>query len=351
METLEKTAKSIPLKLFAKYIKKSIKEKEFEKQMELPEQKSPLFDGLLSVIVPCKNETEMIASFYAEFEKTIATMGSPNYEIIFVDDGSTDTTLAEIQKLAEKNPQVQYISFTRNFGKESAMYAGLKSAKGDYITIMDADLQDPPSLLPEMFNAILNEGFDSASARRRTRDGEPPVRTFFAKVFYDVLNKLSPLKFVEGARDYRLMTREMLNAVLELCEYNRFTKGIYEWVGYKTKWIEYDNIERPAGQTKWTLWQLAIYSIDALTSFSSVPLILVSFLGIIFCAFSALAIVFLSIRQLIFHNSAYGWTSMICIIFFLSGIQLFCIGILGQYISKIYLETKHRPHFIIKKKS
>lgn len=320
-----------------------------KKTMELVEQNSPLFDGLLSVIVPCKNELEMILPFYAEFEKTITAMGNPKYELIFVDDGSTDATLAEIQKLAEKDSNVRYISFTRNFGKESAMYAGLKSAKGDFITIMDADLQDPPSLLPDMFKAILEEGFDSASARRRTRDGEPPIRTFFAKTFYDVINKISPLKFVEGARDYRLMTREMLDAVLELSEYNRFTKGIYEWVGFKTKWIEYDNIERHAGQTKWSLWQLAVYSIDALTSFSAIPLIIVSLLGLAFCAISVLAIIFLSIRQLIFHNSAYGWTSMICVIFFLSGIQLFCLGILGQYISKIYIETKRRPHYIIKK--
>ena len=316
--------------------------------MELSEPKSPLFDGLLSVVVPCKNELEMLSLFCAEFEKVIAEMGNPNYEIIFVDDGSTDGTLAEIQKLAEANSSIRYISFTRNFGKESAIYAGLSHAKGDYITIMDADLQDPPSLLPEMFKGILEEGYDCVATRRRTRDGEPPVRTFFAKKFYEILNKVSSLQFVEGARDYRLMTREVLNAVLSLCEYNRFTKGIYEWVGFKTKWIEYNNIERKAGQTKWTLWQLAMYSLDALTSFSSVPLAIVSLLGIAFCGLSALAIIVLSIRQLLFHNSAYGWTSMICVILFLSGIQLFCVGILGQYISKIYTETKRRPHYIIK---
>lgn len=319
--------------------------------MELPEQTSPLFDGLLSVVVPCKNEVEMIPIFYDEFKKVITTMGSPKYEIIFVDDGSTDGTLAEIQKLSQSDSQVKFISFTRNFGKESAMYAGLKSARGDYITIMDADLQDPPTLLPEMFKAILEEGFDSVATRRRTRDGEPPVRTFFAKKFYELLNKVSNLKFVEGARDYRLMTREMLDAVLSLSEYNRFTKGIYEWVGFKTKWIEFDNVERVAGQTKWSLWQLAVYSIDALTSFSTIPLVIVSLLGLAFCVLSAIAIVFLSIRQLLFHNSAYGWTSMICVIFFLSGIQLFCLGILGQYISKIYTETKRRPHYIVGKKS
>ncbi len=312
---------------------------------------APLFEGLLSVVVPCRNEFEMVRIFYNELAKTISDMGNPNVEIIYVDDGSTDSTLSEIEKLSQEDSRVRFISFSRNFGKEAAMYAGLKSANGDYVTIMDADLQDPPSLLPEMFKLILNDGFDAVAARRKTRVGEPPVRTFFARLFYKVINTFSPLKFTEGARDYRLMTREVLNALLELSEYNRFTKGIYEWVGFKTKWIEYENVERVAGQTKWSLAQLAVYSIDALTSFSAIPLALASIAGLVFCLFSSIAIVVLSIRQLIFHNSAYGWTSMICVIFFLSGLQLFCLGVLGQYMSKIYLETKRRPHYIIKSKS
>ncbi len=322
-----------------------------EEQNPIESKQQTMFNGLLSVIVPCKDEFEMIPIFHTELSKIISKMGEPNVEIIFVDDGSTDATLSEIEKLANDDSHVRFISFSRNFGKEAAMYAGLKSAKGDYITIMDADLQDPPELLPRMFEEILENKFDSIAARRKTRDGEPPVKTFLARAFYKILNTFSPLKFTEGARDYRLMTREVLNAVLELSEYNRFTKGIYEWVGFKTKWIEYENVERPAGRTKWSLYQLALYSIDALTSFSAIPLALASITGLAFCGFSSIAIVVLAIRQLIFHNSAYGWTSMICVIFFLSGLQLFCLGVLGQYISKIYLETKRRPHYIIKSKS
>ncbi len=322
-----------------------------EEQNPTELKKKPMFDGLLSVIVPCKDEFEMIPIFHAELSKIISEMGEPNVEIIFVDDGSTDATLAEIEKLANEDSRVRFISFSRNFGKEAAMYAGLKSANGDYITIMDADLQDPPELLPRMFAEMLENKFDAIAARRKTRDGEPPVKTFLARAFYKVLNTFSPLKFTEGARDYRLMTREVLNAVLELSEYNRFTKGIYEWVGFKTKWIEYENVERPAGHTKWSLYQLALYSIDALTSFSAIPLALASVTGLLFCGFSSIAIVVLAIRQLIFHNSAYGWTSMICVIFFLSGLQLFCLGVLGQYMAKIYLETKRRPHYIVKSKS
>lgn len=311
----------------------------------------PLYDGLLSVVVPCKDEEEMLPIFRDEFFKVVEAMGNPDFEIIFVEDGSKDATRDMLKKMSAEDPRIRYISFSRNFGKEAAMYAGLKAAKGDFITIMDADLQDPPSLLPEMFGAILGEGFDSVAARRKTREGEPAARTFCAKWFYKILNSLSPLKFTEGARDYRLMTREVLNAVLELPEYNRFIKGIYEWVGYKTKWIEYENVERAAGTTKWTFWGLAMYSLDALTSFSTIPLAIAAIIGILFCLLSTIAIVVLSIRQLIFHNSAYGWTSMICVIFFLSGLQLFCLGVLGQYMYKIYLETKHRPHYIIREKS
>ncbi len=311
----------------------------------------PLFDGLLSVVVPCRDEEEMLPIFKAEFLKAMSEMGNPKFELIFVEDGSSDGTLEILRKMSADDKRVRFISFSRNFGKEAAMYAGLKAARGDFATVMDADLQDPPSLLPEMFDALINGGFDSVAARRKTRDGEPPARTFCAKWFYKILNALSPLKFTEGARDYRLMTRRVLDAVLELPEYNRFTKGIYEWIGFKTKWIEYDNVERPAGSTKWSFFGLAVYSLDALTSFSTIPLAVAAVVGILFCILSSIAIVLLSIRQLIFHNSAYGWTSMICVIFFLSGLQLFCLGMLGQYMSKIYLETKRRPHFIVREKS
>ena len=311
----------------------------------------PLFDGLLSVVVPCRDEEEMLPIFKAEFLKAMSEMGNPKFELIFVEDGSRDGTLEILRKMSADDKRVRFISFSRNFGKEAAMYAGLKAARGDFATVMDADLQDPPSLLPEMFDALINGGFDSVAARRKSRDGEPPARTFCAKWFYKILNALSPLKFTEGARDYRLMTRRVLDAVLELPEYNRFTKGIYEWIGFKTKWIEYDNVERPAGSTKWSFFGLAVYSLDALTSFSTIPLAVAAVVGILFCILSSIAIVLLSIRQLIFHNSAYGWTSMICVIFFLSGLQLFCLGMLGQYMSKIYLETKRRPHFIVREKS
>ena len=319
--------------------------------MDSANETKPAFDGLLSVVVPCRDEEEMLPIFRNEFFRTMAEMGNPRFEIIFVEDGSKDRTLEILREMSRADARIRFISFSRNFGKEAAMFAGLKAAKGDFITIMDADLQDPPSLLPQMFDAVLNGGFDSVAARRRTRDGEPPMRSYCAKIFYKILNTLSPLKFTEGARDYRLMTRRVLDAVLELPEYNRFVKGIYEWVGFKTKWIEYDNAERPAGKSKWSFWGLLLYSLDALTSFSTIPLAVAAVIGLAFCACSAVAIVALSIRQLMFHNSAFGWTSMICVIFFLSGMQLFCLGILGQYMSKIYLETKRRPHYIIREKS
>jgi len=322
-----------------------------ESEPENTSPAQPLFNGLFSAIVPCRDEREMLPVFYAEFLKTVESMGNPDFELIFVEDGSTDGSLGVIREISEADPRVRYISFSRNFGKEAAMYAGLKAARGDYATIMDADLQDPPNLLPEMFRAIIEDGFDSVAARRKTRDGEPLARSFFARAFYKVLNVISPMKFTEGARDFRLMTREVLNAVLSLPEYNRFTKGIYEWVGFKTKWIEYENVERPAGKTKWSFWSLAVYSVDAMTSFSAVPLAIAAVVGILFCILSSAAIVVLSVRQLIWHNSAYGWTSMICAIFFLSGLQLFCLGVLGQYMSKIYLETKNRPNYIIRETS
>lgn len=308
---------------------------------------SPERKCLLSIIVPCKNEEQAVPIFYSEFLKVAEKMGKINFEIIFVEDGSTDNTLGIIRDMSAKDPRVRYISFSRNFGKEAAMSAGLKYSMGDYVAIMDADLQDPPQLLPQMFKKMEVSGCDCVAARRRTRDGEPKIRSFLARSFYKILNSTSDLKFTEGARDYRLMKRRVVDAIMELPEYNRFLKGIYEWVGFKTEWVEFDNVERCAGETKWTLFQLCVYSLNALTSFSTVPLAIAAIVGILFCIFSSAAIILLSVRQLIFHNSAYGWTSMVCIIFFLCGLQLFCLGMIGQYAAKIYMETKKRPQYII----
>lgn len=308
---------------------------------------SPERKCLLSIIVPCKNEEQAVPIFYSEFLKVAEKMGKINFEIIFVEDGSTDNTLGIIRDMSAKDPRVRYISFSRNFGKEAAMSAGLKYSMGDYVAIMDADLQDPPQLLPQMFKKMEESGCDCVAARRRTRDGEPKIRSFLARSFYKILNSTSDLKFTEGARDYRLMKRRVVDAIMELPEYNRFLKGIYEWVGFKTEWVEFDNVERCAGETKWTLFQLCVYSLNALTSFSTVPLAIAAIVGILFCIFSSAAIILLSVRQLIFHNSAYGWTSMVCIIFFLCGLQLFCLGMIGQYAAKIYMETKRRPQYII----
>lgn len=308
---------------------------------------SPERKCLLSIIVPCKNEEQAVPIFYSEFLKVAEKMGKINFEIIFVEDGSTDNTLGIIRDMSAKDSRVRYISFSRNFGKEAAMSAGLKYSMGDYVAIMDADLQDPPQLLPQMFKKMEESGCDCVAARRRTRDGEPKIRSFLARSFYKILNSTSDLKFTEGARDYRLMKRRVVDAIMELPEYNRFLKGIYEWVGFKTEWVEFDNVERCAGETKWTLFQLCVYSLNALTSFSTVPLAIAAIVGILFCIFSSAAIILLSVRQLIFHNSAYGWTSMVCIIFFLCGLQLFCLGMIGQYAAKIYMETKKRPQYII----
>lgn len=311
-----------------------------------PEENAAPFEGLFSAIVPCRDEAEALPLFYAEFARVMAQMHAENFELIFVEDGSSDATLSEIKKLAEADRRVKFVSFSRNFGKEAAMFAGFRAAKGDFVAVMDADLQDPPSLLPQMFQMISD--CDCVATARKSRTDEPPVRSFFARLFYKCMNAVSPLKFRSGARDFRLMRRRVVNELLRLGEYNRFTKGFYEWVGFDVKWLEFDNVPRAAGKTKWSFWGLLLYSVEAFTSFSAIPLIAMSILGLFFCVFSAAAIIFLAVRQLIFHNSAFGWTSMVCILFFLSGLQLFCLGILGQYVSKIYLETKHRPHYIIK---
>ena len=300
----------------------------------------------ISVIVPCYNEQESIRLFYQEMCKVSDEMEN-EFEYIFVNDGSADDTLEIMKELADKDSRVKYISFSRNFGKESAIYAGFSKATGDYVVMMDADLQDPPKLLPEMMTYI-RQGFDSVATRRVTRKGEPPIRSFFARMFYKIINKISDVDIVDGARDYRLMTAQMKDAIVSMQEYNRFSKGIFGWVGFKTKWLEYENVERVAGETKWNFWKLFLYSLEGIIAFSTAPLVFASLFGILFCCLAFIMILFIVVRTLAFGDPVAGWPSMVCIIFLIGGIQLLCIGIIGQYLSKTYLETKKRPKYIIK---
>lgn len=300
----------------------------------------------ISIIVPCYNEQESIGLFYEEMCRVSDEMGN-DFEYIFVNDGSADSTLEIIEALAQNDSRVKYISFSRNFGKESAIYAGFSKATEDYVVMMDADLQDPPKLLPEMLKYI-QQGYDSVATRRVTRKGEPPIRSFFARMFYKIINKISDVDIVDGARDYRLMTAQMKDAIVSMQEYNRFSKGIFGWVGFKTKWLEYENIERVAGETKWNFWKLFLYSLEGIIAFSTAPLVLASMFGIIFCFLAFIMILFVIVRTLVFGDPVAGWPSMVCIIFLIGGIQLLCIGIIGQYLSKTYLETKKRPKYIIK---
>lgn len=303
----------------------------------------------VSVIVPCYNEEEAAPIFYREFFRRTAEMDC-RWELWFVDDGSTDGTLAELRALRSQDERVHFISFSRNFGKESAMYAGLEAATGDYVAIMDVDLQDPPELLPGMLTSIQEEGYDCVATRRVTRKGEPPIRSFFARQFYRLINRISKTEIVDGARDFRLMTRQMVDSILSLKEVSRFSKGIFSWVGYRTKWLEYENVEREAGETKWNFWKLFLYSIDGITAFSTAPLAIASITGVVFCGVSILLMLYFFIKTLIWGDPVAGFPAMICIILFLGGIQLFCMGILGQYLSKTYLETKRRPIYIAREK-
>ena len=305
--------------------------------------------SLLSVIVPCYNEEENVPDFYAELMKNASFFEERgmDVEILYIDDGSKDKTVEAVRELRKKDDRVRLVSFSRNFGKESAMYAGLEKAKGDYVVIMDADLQDPSSLLPEMFAAI-DEGYDSVATRRVSRKGEPPVRSFFARFFYRLMKKISKTEIMDGARDYRLMTRQMVDAILQMSEYNRFTKGIYGWVGFQTKWLEYENIERAKGETKWNFWKLFLYSIEGITAFSTMPLVIASFMGVLFCVLAFCAIVFIVIRKILFGDPVSGWPSLVCIILMVSGVQLFCLGIVGQYLAKTYMEVKKRPIYLVK---
>lgn len=303
---------------------------------------------LISVIVPCYNEQEVLHLFYDEVSFVAGEMSAYDFEFIFVNDGSRDNTLKICKELAAKDERVKYISFSRNFGKEAGIYAGFEKAKGDLVCMMDADLQDPPSLLPEMVKIIEEDGYDSVATRRVTRKGEPPIRSFFAGLFYKLMNKISKIEIVDGARDYRLMTRQFVNSLLSLGEYNRFSKGLFCWVGYQTKWLEYENVERAAGETKWSFWKLLLYSIEGIMAFSTVPLAISAVMGILFCAIAFMMIIFIIVKTIAFGDPVAGWPSTACIILFVGGVQLFCVGILGQYLAKTYLEVKGRPIYICK---
>ena len=304
--------------------------------------------ALITIVVPCYNEEQALPLFYQEITRVAQEMAPVDFEFLFVDDGSKDNTLPVLRSLAEADKRVRFLSFSRNFGKEAGMLAGLQHAKGDFVALMDADLQDPPSLLPELYHAVTQEGYDCAATRRTTRQGEPPIRSFFARQFYRLINRISDADIVDGARDYRLMRRSVVNAILSLGEYNRFSKGIFGWVGFKTKWIPYENIERVAGETKWSFWKLFRYSLEGIVGFSTVPLAMASVLGVVLCLAAAVAILVIVVKTLLFGDPVGGWPSMMCAILFLGGVQLLSIGILGQYLAKTYLETKKRPVYLVR---
>ena len=301
----------------------------------------------ISIIVPCYNEEDVLELFYNKITEVSENIDA-EFEYIFVDDGSKDKTLQILKEHSKKDDRVRFISFSRNFGKESAMYAGLKESTGDYVAIMDADLQDPPDLLKEMYDTLLTKEYDCVATKRKTRKGEPILRSFFSRMFYKIINKMTSTEIVNGARDYRLMSRKMVDSILEVTEYNRFSKGIFSWVGFKTKWIAYDNIERAAGKTKWNFWKLFKYSIEGITAFTTTPLVMSAVIGIVFCIIAFIMILFVIFKTLMYGDPVSGWPSTICIILFVSGVQLFCLGIMGEYLAKEYMEVKNRPIYIVK---
>ena len=304
---------------------------------------------LISLIVPCHNEEESLPALYRELCRVTETLPAYTFEFLFIDDGSTDRTLQVLTELSGRDTRVQYISFSRNFGKEAAMYAGFCNSKGDLVAVMDADMQDPPSLLPEMLRLMQTGEYDSVATRRTTRAGEPVIRSFFARLFYKIMNKISDTEIVDGARDFRLMTRSMVDAVIRMSEYNRFSKGIFGWIGFRTYWLSYENVERVAGKTNWSFWKLFKYSIDGIINHSQFPLAIASWGGIVCTLLSFIMVIFVIVRKLAFGDPVDGWPSLVCIMLFTSGIELFCIGIAGQYLAKVYLEAKHRPHYIVAK--
>lgn len=301
----------------------------------------------VNLIVPCYNEAEALPLFKDELNKVIQTLDQYTFEILLINDGSTDTTLSVMKEICDTDSHYKYISFSRNFGKEAAMYAGFCNSDGDYVAIMDADMQDPPALLPDMLHCLETEDYDSVATRRVSRIGEPKIRSFFARNFYKLINKISDADVVDGARDFRLMKREMVDSIVAMCEYNRFSKGIFGWIGFKTKWLEYENVNRIAGETKWSFWGLFKYAVDGIINFSETPMSLASGLGIFLTIFSFLMVIFIIIRKEIFGDPVAGWPSLACIIIFIAGLQFLCMGIMGKYIAKTYLEVKNRPHYIV----
>ena len=305
---------------------------------------------LISVIVPCYNEEEALPPFLEALRKTEAGLREEfgcEVELLFVDDGSRDGTLGLLREAARMERNVRYLSFSRNFGKEAAMYAGLQHARGDYVVIMDADLQHPPEMLREMITVLEGGGYDCAAARRVSREGEPRLRSFFSRRFYRLMNRISDTEVIEGACDFRMMTRRMVEAILSLREYNRFSKGIFSWVGFRTKWLPFENQERVAGETKWSFWGLLVYAIQGIVGFSTVPLALVALLGGLLCAGSLLTVIYIIVKTLLFGDPVGGWPSMACMVMFMGGVQLFCMGILGEYLAKTYLEVKRRPVYVL----
>lgn len=302
---------------------------------------------LISVVISCYNESEVLPIFYKEIDGVSKKLDNVDFELLFVDDGSKDNTLSIVKELSKSDSRVRYISFSRNFGKEAAMNAGLSYSKGDYVALMDADMQDPPKYLIDMYN-FLQEDYDVVATRRVTRKGEPKIRSIFSRVWYKLIDKMSDTEMVDGARDFRMMKRAVVDAILSLNEYNRYSKGIFSFVGFKTKWISYENVKRAAGKTKWSFFGLCKYAIDGITSFSTAPLLLASFFGILFCFLALIAIIFVIVRTLIYGDPVGGWPSLVCIILLVSGVQLLCIGIIGRYLSKVYLETKKRPLYIVR---
>ena len=303
---------------------------------------------IISIVVPCHNEEEMVPIFHKEITAVSEQLPDAVFEMIFVNDGSKDATLAELKRVASLDERVHYLSFSRNFGKEAALVAGLRHATGDYVAVMDADLQDPPEMLVEMFALIRTGEYDCIGTKRLDRKGEPPIRSFFARQFYHLINRISDTEIVDGARDFRLMTRQMVDAVLEMTEYNRFSKGIFSWVGFETKYLSYENQERVAGQTTWSFWSLFKYSLDGIVAFSEAPLAIAAFTGFLSFAVAILAALILTVRTLVFGNATSGWTSLIVIILGMGGLQLLCLGILGKYLGKTFMETKRRPLYILK---
>lgn len=306
---------------------------------------------LLSIVVPCYNEEVSIEGFYQAVRAELAKMPEVEFEFMFVDDGSKDDTLLKMEELHRKDRRVKFVAFSRNFGKEAALLAGLEHAKGDYVVVMDVDLQDPPALLPEMYRGLESGKYDVVAARRISRAGEPPIRSFFARKFYKLINKMSKIEMVDGARDYRMMTRQVVEAVTQMREYNRYSKGLFSFVGFRTKWLEYENVQRAAGETHWSFWGLLVYAIEGICAFSTVPLVIAAVMGLVFCLMAFVMIVVIVAKTLMFGDPVGGWPSMICVILFVGGVQLLALGVIGQYLAKTYLETKGRPVYIVRKTS